>query len=228
MKSVFYIDGFNLYNKALAPAPELKWLNLAALADLLNKDGEVAKINYYTAKVSGKIDPGHVTRQNAYLRALKTELRIEAHVSKFQKNMVWAFPAQNYETKPEGYEWAEPKPALIRVEFSQEKDSDVALASHLLRDAALKRFDKFYVLSGDSDFAEAIRIAVQDFGAEVELILPSRPRRRGNPGVATKLLEAASAYSYLGAKFVAAAQFPDKILKPGQDGQFLRRPEEWD
>ena len=86
---------------------------------------------------------------------------------------------------------------------------------------------KCYVLSGDSDFAEAIKIAVEDFGSHVELILPGRPPKHGNPGVSKKLLQAASRYSYLSAKSLAQAQFSDKLPKSGQNGQCLYRPVEW-
>ena len=57
MKTVIYIDGFNLYYRALRKTPH-KWLNLHALCEaVLPKYCVISTINYYTARVSHRGDP---------------------------------------------------------------------------------------------------------------------------------------------------------------------------
>jgi hypothetical protein len=71
-----YIDGFNLYYGALRSSP-YRWLDLSALcARMLPGDTAVA-IKYFTAMVSARShDPQKPTRQQAYLRALRTRPNI--------------------------------------------------------------------------------------------------------------------------------------------------------
>jgi len=49
-KVVVYIDGFNLYYRALRK-PEYKWVNIQALAQALLPDDDIAKIKYFTARI---------------------------------------------------------------------------------------------------------------------------------------------------------------------------------
>ncbi len=57
MKRTFiYVDGFNLYYRALRNGPH-KWLDLLTLCRaLLDEDNAIEMINYYTAMISGKRD----------------------------------------------------------------------------------------------------------------------------------------------------------------------------
>lgn len=57
MRTIVYIDGFNLYYRALK-GTAFKWLDLRALCEaVLPKDCNVETINFYTARISGRIDP---------------------------------------------------------------------------------------------------------------------------------------------------------------------------
>ena len=65
----FYIDGFNLYYRALQGTP-YKWLNLRKLAEALFPRDTIHKICYFTAPITPR--PNDITqpqRQQAYLRA---------------------------------------------------------------------------------------------------------------------------------------------------------------
>jgi hypothetical protein len=56
-RTIVYIDGFNLYYRALKGTAH-KWLDLHALSKAaLPTNHVIEKINYYTARVSGRIDP---------------------------------------------------------------------------------------------------------------------------------------------------------------------------
>lgn len=66
-----YVDGFNLYFRMIEKRPSLKWLNVKVLAEkLLAPVNAVVAVRYYTARVSGRIDPGAPARQQVYLDAL--------------------------------------------------------------------------------------------------------------------------------------------------------------
>ena len=57
MRTYVYFDGFNLYYGALKGTP-YKWLNLVKLSNsLLPPQYTVNKIHYFTARVSGAVDP---------------------------------------------------------------------------------------------------------------------------------------------------------------------------
>jgi len=84
MRTIIYIDGFNLYFKFLEKRPALKWLNVKALAErLLKPTNQVIGVKYYTARVSGRIDPAAPARQQLYLDALRTVPEISIHMGTF-------------------------------------------------------------------------------------------------------------------------------------------------
>lgn len=71
-RTIVYIDGFNLYYRALKGTPH-RWLDVAALSRaVLPASSTVTRINYYTARISGRTDATAPARQHAYLRALAT------------------------------------------------------------------------------------------------------------------------------------------------------------
>lgn len=72
MRTIVYIDGFNLYYGACR-APGRRWLNLLALAQRLLPNDEIVEIAYFTANIKrDPEDPGAQDRQRLYHRALQT------------------------------------------------------------------------------------------------------------------------------------------------------------
>ncbi len=55
---------------------------------------------------------------------------------------------------------------------TEEKGSDVNLATHLLHDAHMGRFDVAVVVSNDSDLLEPIRIVREQLGKKVGILNP--------------------------------------------------------
>ena len=71
MRTSVYIDGFNLYYRALK-GTTYKWLDLKKLVThLLQPHHLVVEIKYFTATVSGIFDPNQPTRQKTYIRAIQ-------------------------------------------------------------------------------------------------------------------------------------------------------------
>jgi len=68
---------------------------------------------------------------------------------------------------------------LVRVLRTEEKGSDVNLATHLLRDAFSDEMDVGVLVTNDSDLVEAVRIVVEEVGLRVGVLTPTlQPGRR--------------------------------------------------
>jgi hypothetical protein len=155
-----YIDGFNLYYGALRRTP-YKWLDLAQLTRLLLPSDIVKEIHYFTARVSSRpYDPTAAHDQGLYLRALKTIPNLHITYGTFLTHSV---PMYLTGVSPAQKVW---------VDKTEEKGSDVNLASHLLRDAYMARFEVAVLVTNDSDLAEPVRIVASELGLPVGLLNP--------------------------------------------------------
>lgn len=89
-RTIVYIDGFNLYYRALKGTLH-KWLDIAAMSRaVLPPDCQIEAINYYTAHISGRADRGAPQRQHAYLRAIATLPKVAIHFGNFLVSQKWA------------------------------------------------------------------------------------------------------------------------------------------
>ena len=65
-----YVDGFNLYYRALKDTP-FRWLDLHKLAATLFPDDTIRGVHYFTARLDARHGhPGQAQRQLIYIRAL--------------------------------------------------------------------------------------------------------------------------------------------------------------
>jgi hypothetical protein len=168
MKANVYIDGFNLYYGALKDRPNCKWLDLDALCRRLLPQDQINRIRYFTALVGARHDPQTPVRQQAYFRALGTIPCLSMHYGR-------------YVTRPTRMRLANPPQfgaKTAEVLKTEEKGSDVNLASFLLLDAAQKDCEVAVVISNDADLKAPIEIAQNDFGVTVGVINPHPPHKR--------------------------------------------------
>lgn len=208
---ILYVDGFNLYKRRLQGSP-FKWLNLATMADLLFQDFTVTKVRYFTAAVKHQPHDPHVrNRQLTYLRALATESRVSVHEGHFRLDKV-PMPVHPLEYDDSG------RPVTVLVRKTEEKGSDVNLASHLLMDAFTCSADAFAVLSNDSDLAEPMRMVRQDLRRMTALVTPD-----GSPA-AQLIATRPSTHRQLRDGLLEAAQFP--AIVRDEHGS-IRRPGTW-
>ncbi len=164
MHTNVYIDAFNLYYGCLKGTP-YKWLNLETFCHILLPKNTIGQIKYYTARVSAwPNDPDKPTRQQAYLRALDTLSTVSIVYGTFLSHVV-TMPLAN--PQPGG-------PRFVQVTKTEEKGSDVNLATHLLHDAWHNKYDVAAVITNDSDLVEPIRIVRQDLGKIVGVLNPQR------------------------------------------------------
>src|SRR6185437_2977452 len=84
MRTIVYVDGFNLYFRLLVRRPACKWLNIKALAErVLSSQNSIVGVRDYTARVSGRTDPAAPARQQIYLDALATVPEISVYMGSF-------------------------------------------------------------------------------------------------------------------------------------------------
>ncbi len=187
MRTVVYVDGFNLYYRALKNSKH-KWLNLQALCEAsLPKPCQIVVINYYTARVSGRPNPDSAKDQNTYLEALGT---LHIHLGNFQVTNKWMFLAQPIEFKPPGAT-PYPVPDFVCVVKTEEKGSDVNLGAHLVRDAFTGAFEHAVIITNDTDLREPLRIVVQEAKLPVTLLTPNVHPTEGLKRLATHVRKSA-------------------------------------
>ena len=163
-KTYVYVDGFNLYYGAVKDAP-YKWLNIRRLCELLLPAYSIARIKYFTARVSArKDDPDKPTRQQIYLRALRTLPDLEIVYGSFLSHDVMLPLAE----PPAG------GPRFARVTRTEEKGSDVNIAAHLVFDAHQHDFTAAVLVTNDSDLLEPIRIVRHELRLDVGILNPHR------------------------------------------------------
>jgi uncharacterized LabA/DUF88 family protein len=163
-----YIDGFNLYYGALRKTP-YRWVNLRTLCQLLLPKNSIAEIKYFTARVTARPnDPDQAVRQQLYFRALETLPGLSIHYGHFLTHEVM-MPLVSVPGRPQQY---------ARVIKTEEKGSDVNLATHLLHDAHMGRFDVAVIVSNDSDLLEPIKIVRGQLGRKVGILNPHKRASR--------------------------------------------------
>ncbi len=200
-----YVDGFNLYYGCLKGTP-YRWLNLEALCSHLLPRHTIGRIRYFTAKVAARADdPQGPARQEAYLRALATSPRVSTHLGSFLTK-VTRMPLANPRDRAR----------TVKVIRTEEKGSDVNLATHLLVDAFQNDAEAFVVVSNDSDLTEPIYMVGHELKRVVGLVNPQRRRSQA-------LLRCDPAFfKQIRPGVLAASQLPAQL-----DGGRIRRPEEW-
>jgi hypothetical protein len=226
-----YVDGFNLYYRVVKNTP-YKWLDLAQLCRLLLPRHHIQTIKYFTAHVSARpYDPEIATRQQVYLRALKTLPNLQIILGKFMTNRRLMAIAETDPAQSIWADWVDPatglsqptllpvsrlgRPQLLKVERTDEKGSDVNLAAHILRDGFLRDYECAVVISDDSDLAEPVRMVRQELGLKIG-ILTSKKR----PSFSLSLFATFS--KRIRTNVLAASQFPSVLTD--QNGTFQKPP----
>ena len=107
---------------------------------------------------------------------------------------------------------------FIDIIHTEEKGSDVNLATHLLLDGFRNRYDSAVVISNDSDFATTIQTVKDDLKKNIGVISP-----RKKPAKA--LQNKATFYKKIRSGVLQATQFPATITL--KDGKVIHKPSSW-
>ena len=199
-KVIFFIDGFNLYH-ALANSKyrKYKWLDFNKFANFfVNKYERIEEIYYFTALTPWDIDK--VKRHKIFIKAQES-VGIKTVYGKFRKRSKKCRLCHKvYET----YE---------------EKQTDVNIAIYLFKLAIENKYEKAFIVSGDSDLVPSILAIKESFPEkEIGVIVPIRGR-------AFELKSHCDFHIQMKEKHLNLNQFPDKVIL--SDNSFVTRPETW-
>lgn len=208
MKTIVYVDGFNLYYGAVK-GTGYKWLNIMALCNMLLPKNQIIKIKYFTAPVTARpSDPDQPNRQQLFFRALQTIPELEiiyGHFLTHEITMPLAHPAPG-------------QPKYVQVIKTEEKGSDVNIAAHMINDGYQRRYQVAILVSNDSDLVEPVKIVRNELKLPVGVL---------NPFIHTAsydLRKHATFVKPIRAGALAASQFP-ATMKDG-NGTFFK-PRTW-
>ena len=162
MNTYVYVDGFNLYYGAVKGTLH-KWLNILDLSQRLLKKNKLSKIKYFTALVTARPgDPDQPSRQQIYLRALKTIPNLEIIYGHFLEHPV-KMPLVSSLTSKIKY---------ANVMKTEEKGSDVNIAAHLINDGYKGLYEVAVLITNDSDLVEPIKIVRNELKLVVGILNP--------------------------------------------------------
>lgn len=168
MRTVVYVDGFNLFYGSLKGRP-YRWLDLGAFFDRTLPPGHrLEVVKYFTARVSAlPHDPDAPARQAVYLRALKAHMGARLHIIE-----------GHFKVKRARAPLSAPPHRTVEILKTEEKGSDVNLAVEMVNDAWLDVCDCVAVVSNDGDLEHAMRIVKHQRKKHVVLYTPGAPLRR--------------------------------------------------
>jgi len=118
----------------------ISWL---CLKRLLNPKHDILAIKYFTARVTGKLDPSQPVRQKTYIRAMEKHIpELSVHYGQFNSHTINAPLAYPIDSKTFGKHIK-----FANIIKTEEKGSDVNLAVHVLNDAWRDVYDCAVIVS---------------------------------------------------------------------------------
>ena len=208
MRTNVYIDGFNFYYGAVKNTPH-KWLDLRRFLELAFPKHSIVTIKYFTALVSARpSDADQPVRQQIYLRALQTVPNLEIIYGHF----LVSYPMMHVVDKSPGI------PKFVKVEKTEEKGSDVNLATHFLYDGVRDLYDAAILVTNDSDLVEPLKIVRHDLKKDVIVVNPHQRKP------SAELAKYATFIKQVRTGTLAASQFPAAMTD--SKGTF-QKPAKW-
>lgn len=225
MKTIIYIDGYNLFYGCLKHSND-KWLDLHKLfSRILNEQNPSSKlitIKFFTADIKASVasnGDAAMIAQNHYHRALKAlygdKISIIKGYYSLEKARLLA-----YRKPPD-------KEHRVDVWRLEEKQTDVRMAIEGYRDAAKSIAEQFVFVSNDTDLAPALEAIREDFGQQhrIGVILPIRKANRSQrPGNEQLKRNADWTRSHILPDELSSSHLPKKI--PTKKKPILK-PEYW-
>lgn len=175
MKTVTYVDGYNLYYGRLRNTP-YKWLDVWSLIKQIlhvqDPKDSLTKLVFCTAGIKARFashGQDSVEAQSTYHRALKSsgvEIVLGQH-TKPEKAKLPRVHASAHHPDPLD---------VVEVWRMEEKQTDVNLALGMYRDAISGEYDQVVLVSSDTDLVPALSAIKEDAPlVRRGLILPRRP-----------------------------------------------------
>jgi len=211
-RTVFLVDGFNLYHSLAdarrdASKQTTKWLDLGALCRsylpiagrIRGEKAKLERIYYFSASPTHR-EPAKIERHKTYMRCLRAT-GIHVQLARFKRKDVFC---RNCHSMFVAHE---------------EKETDVAIAAKLFEVCHTDEADTVVLMTGDTDLAPAVRTCQRLFPTQV--ILFAFPYKRTN----SELKELARESFSIKLRSCVRHQFADPLVLP--DGARVPRPSSW-
>lgn len=212
-RTICYVDGFNLYFGIVeAGLRDRLWLNIRDMAaKMVRLPHVLAGTKYFTARVSGARPTDSPTkaaeresarlRQVCYLEALETLRGLEILEGHFLLKRDHCRLCKSDFFRPE------------------EKMTDVRIATEVITDAFLNRFDTALIVSADGDLVPPIT-AIREHFPQKRIVVAFPPNRYSR-----ELTEVAHHVFNVWPRTLERSQLPLQVVK--RDGTVLNKPAEW-
>jgi hypothetical protein len=200
VKTIVYVDGFNLYyggrQDLCGAGAGWRWLDLQAFSQRMLPRDNIVGIKYFTALVTPRPgNPDAKKRQQAYIRALETLPHLRVYYGRFLTSKIYAARVHP------------PKVGKKKVQVwkTEEKGSDVNLATELLVDGFKGDYELAVVISNDGDLKHPIEYVRETLGKPVGVL---NPRKKRSYALSPPKLARGSFYKPIRAGVIRASQFP--------------------
>ena len=218
MKTIVYVDGYNLYYGLLRKT-NYKWLNLFSLFKdhVLDENADLVEVRYYTAPVLGRMsdDPESPQRQRVYLQALRK--MPPGRINIIEGRILASTPHQRLVRPIQ----EAPHLQMVQVYDFNEKKTDVNLASDLITGAWTGTYEQAVLCSNDSDLEGALATVRRHHPhLRIGLVapIPGDDHRR----ISRDLVQFANWAKTLSPDHLAKAQLPEHIPHTA-----IRKPSSW-
>ena len=198
MRTNVYIDGFNLYYRAIKDTSH-KWLDLSKICQALLPSHQINRIRYFTALVQPRPGDPHIQRrQLTYIRALETIPNLSVHYGQFRPRRKRRPLARHIPLMPR----------TVEILDTEEKGSDVNLATYLLVDGFERDYEQAVVISNDSDLALPIQLVRDRLHLPIGIVNPNLDQKAFTP---KELSDAATFRRRLRERTLQESQFPPQL-----------------
>ena len=211
MRTVFLVDGFNLYNSPKDASRDLggvgtRWLDLFGLCRsslyLLRREARMGGVYYFSALARHleAVKPDLTMRHSRYIECLRST-GVEVELAQFKEKWIWCPHCSREITRHE------------------EKETDIAVAVRLLELCWRDQCDAVVLVTGDSDLAPAVRAAQRHFPAKEMYCF--FPYARGSFELRSR---ARRSFKIKRDRYVKH-QLPNPVVLP--DGREIHKPAAW-
>ncbi|MFC1551030.1 NYN domain-containing protein [Candidatus Latescibacterota bacterium] len=210
-RTVFLIDGFNLYHslidvRTFLRGASTKWLNINSLCSsylpIIGNNAQLSDIYYFSALATHLQHrfPQKIARHRKFIRCIES-FGINVELGRFKQKNINCPHCHNNITKYE------------------EKETDVAIASKLLELSFLDKYDTAVLVTGDTDLAPAAR-SIKNIFCDKKVIFAFPYRRRSD-----ELATLAPGSFSIGCNSCARHQLPNPVVL--ENGTRLFKPDSW-
>lgn len=219
-RTVFIIDGFNLYHSTRDASNDLggqstKWLDVRALCEsylyTISKTARLEDVFYFSALATHleAADPGKVQRHKTFIRCLK-DTGVKVEMARFKRTPDYrCFHCGHTRCGHCGN----------RLKQWEEKETDVAIAAKLLELVFTNACDTVVLVTGDTDFTPAVRTA-QSASPKKDVRFAFPYNRPNND-----LRKLAPKSFRIGKERYVKCQFPDPYVT--SSGKEIAKPSSW-